>query len=221
MTTQPATFSYDVFLSYARPDRAWVDQELLAPLEAAGLRVCIDYRDFAPAAAILDEIERAIRSSRKTLFVFSPAYRQSEWSQLEQWVLHTLDPANRRGRFLVILQAPCELPERLKPFIYLDFTDPAQRPDERARLFQFLDLQPPPAEAVLPEPVLPTAPPNHAPTPTGDNPFTPGRTVPPERFVGRRRELEEIVGGNGNDSAWVQSRLIVKSFMSVFGIPFF
>jgi len=84
MTTQPATFSYDVFLSYARPDRAWVDQELLAPLEAAGLRVCIDYRDFAPAAAILDEIERAIRSSRKTLFVFSPAYRQSEWSQLEQ-----------------------------------------------------------------------------------------------------------------------------------------
>jgi hypothetical protein len=45
--------------------------------------VCIDYRDFAPAAAILDEIERAIRSSRKTLFVFSPAYRESEWSQLE------------------------------------------------------------------------------------------------------------------------------------------
>jgi hypothetical protein len=54
------------------------------PLEAAGLRVCIDYRDFAPAAAILNEIERAIRSSHKTLFVFSPAYRQSEWSQLEQ-----------------------------------------------------------------------------------------------------------------------------------------
>jgi hypothetical protein len=168
---------------------------LLAPLEAAGLRVCIDYRDFAPAAAILDEIERAIRSSRKTLFVFSPAYRQSEWSQLEQWVLQTLDPANRRGRFLVIMRASCELPERLKPFIYLDFTDPTQRLDERARLFQFLEVAPPPAEAAPPEVAQPpsTSPPNHAPMPTGGNPFTPGRTAPPERFVGRRRELKEMV----------------------------
>lgn len=195
MTTQPATFSYDVFLSYARPDRAWVDQELLAPLEAAGLRVCIDYRDFAPAAAILDEIERAIRSSRKTLFIFSPAYRQSEWSQLEQWVLQTLDPANRRGRFLVILQAPCELPERLKPFIYLDFTDPAQRPDERARLFEFLEVQPPPAEAVLPEAAQPppTSPHRHAPTPTRGNPFTPGPAVHPDKFVGRKAELQAML----------------------------
>jgi transcriptional regulator with XRE-family HTH domain len=125
-----------------------VNRELLGPLEAAGLRVCIDYRDFAPGAAILDEIERAVRSSRKTIFVFSPAYLTSGeergWTKLEQWVLQTDDPTNNKGRFLALKKEDCELPDWLIPFIYADFGTLVKQENEWERLLK--SLMPPFAE---------------------------------------------------------------------------
>jgi WD40 repeat protein len=140
MTNDDTNYVYDVFISYTFNDRAWVNRELLGPLEAAGLRVCIDYRDFAVSAPILDEIERAIHNSRKTVLVFSSAYLKSNWTQLEQWVLQTVDPANRERRFVVLLCEPCEIPARLQPFIHVDFSTPERRWDESPRLFAFLGI---------------------------------------------------------------------------------
>ena len=42
-------YRYDVFISYSHADQAWVCGELLPRLEEAGLKVCIDQRDFRPA----------------------------------------------------------------------------------------------------------------------------------------------------------------------------
>lgn len=194
MTTEHNPFTYDVFLSYASDDREWVTRMLLAPLEAENLRTCIDYRDFVPAAPTLNEIERAIHSSRKTLFIFSPAYLQSEWTELEQLVLHTVDPANRQRRFLVIKRAPCELPDRLKPFIYVDFSDPAQQSYAWSQLQKFLGQQPPvlPAPPVMPPSSAPPALPRTLPSNIG-NPFTPGPSVHPDKFVGRKSELNAML----------------------------
>jgi tetratricopeptide (TPR) repeat protein len=154
MTSDATTYDYDVFISYTTSDRDWVSSELLGPLEAAGLRVCIDYRDFAPGAAILAEIERAIQRSRKTIFVFSPAYLTSGeergWTQLEQWVLQTVDPANRTRRFLVLLRETCDIPLWLQPFIHVDFRDPEQRGYAHGRLFQFLGVAAPPSSSAKP-----------------------------------------------------------------------
>jgi hypothetical protein len=46
--SEPAANIYDVFVSYSHDDEEWVENTLLERLEAAGLRVCIDFRDFAP-----------------------------------------------------------------------------------------------------------------------------------------------------------------------------
>ena len=43
-------YRYDVFISYSHADKAWVSGELLPRLEEAGLKVCIDQRDFRPGA---------------------------------------------------------------------------------------------------------------------------------------------------------------------------
>ena len=44
--TKQAGYRYDVFVSYSHADRAWVWDEMLPRLEGAGLRVCVDDRDF-------------------------------------------------------------------------------------------------------------------------------------------------------------------------------
>lgn len=185
---------YDLFISYSTKDRDWVQAELLAPLEAARVKVCIDYRDFAPGATILGEIERGLDESRKTVLVFSPHYLRSEWTALENLILQTDSPVNRDGRFLIILKAPCELPRRLKPFIYVDFTRPDEQSYAWERLFRFLDIP-------IPNPALPVpgaASPVHAARQALPNPFIVGLTVPPERFYGRREQLADVryrIGG--------------------------
>src|SRR3954447_17370022 len=42
-----SSFQYDVFISYSHADEDWVEHTLLKTLEDAGLRACIDFRDFA------------------------------------------------------------------------------------------------------------------------------------------------------------------------------
>ena len=57
MPATPPEFAYDVFISYSHRDKAWVRGELLPRLESAGLKVCVDYRDFRIGAPIIKEMD--------------------------------------------------------------------------------------------------------------------------------------------------------------------
>ena len=70
--SEQAEFIYDVFISYSHADRAWVWDELLPRLEGAGLRVCIDKRDFEIGVPSLVNMERAVDNSHHTLIVLTP-----------------------------------------------------------------------------------------------------------------------------------------------------
>ena len=72
-------YAYDVFISYSSKDRTWVRGELLQRLEAAGLKACIDFRDFERGAPSVKEMRRGVETSRKTLLVLTPAYLESAW----------------------------------------------------------------------------------------------------------------------------------------------
>jgi hypothetical protein len=120
-------FEYDLFISYSSKDRAWVRGELLPRLEASGLRACIDYRDFRLGAPIVNEMERAVLSSRKTLLVLTPYYLESAWTEFEALMLQALDPAARGRRLIPLLKEKCELPPRIGYLTYVDFADPDDR----------------------------------------------------------------------------------------------
>ena len=94
-------FAYDVFLSYSQADAKWVRGELLPRLERAGLKVCIDYRDFAAGAPKPTETERAITSSRKTVLVLTATYLTDGRDEFENLLLQTLDPASCKRRLSV------------------------------------------------------------------------------------------------------------------------
>lgn len=136
--TDPDTFIYDVFISYSRRDEGWVRADLLPRLEGAGLTVCIDFRDFAIGAPTVTAIERAIRSSRRTLLILSPAYLASQWTEFETLLLQTLDPPNQQRRLIPLLLERCDLPLRIRMFTWVDFTESSMVPHAWARLLQAL-----------------------------------------------------------------------------------
>jgi hypothetical protein len=125
---------FDVFISYSHADQAWVENELLRRLEIAGLRACIDHRDFAAGAPIATEIERAIRESRKTILVLSPDYLKSQWAEYESLIVQTAGPSNRNRRLVPVLHKPCKLPSRLSFLIYVDLSDGKASEESWSRL---------------------------------------------------------------------------------------
>jgi hypothetical protein len=116
--------AYDVFVSYSRADQDWGVNTLVPRLEAAGLKVCIDYRDFRPGGASDAEMERAVLISRKTLMVLTPAYVASEWTEFEASMGIVLDPAARERRLIPLRKERCDIPMRLRRLTYVDFADP-------------------------------------------------------------------------------------------------
>ncbi|XP_071318192.1 toll-like receptor 13 [Trachinotus anak] len=81
-------FQYDAFISYSSRDEAWVIGQLLPNLETPGngaqrLRLCLHHRDFRPGAAVLENIEAAIYSSRHTICVVTRHFLCSEWCSVE------------------------------------------------------------------------------------------------------------------------------------------
>lgn len=156
-TTDPDAFAYDVFISYSHADAAWVHGELLPRLEGAGLTVCIDFRDFAIGAPTVTEIERAIRTSRRTLLVLTPAYLASQWTEFETLLLQTLDPPNQQRRLIPLLREPCDLPLRIRFLTYLPMSDPSSASQAWPRLLQAL------TPTTRPKPSTPTPPPSPRP----------------------------------------------------------
>ena len=73
-------YQYDVLISHSRGDREWVDEWLLPRLEQAGLHVAVDYRDFVVGMPRIENIERMVRNSRRTIVVLTPEWLESEWN---------------------------------------------------------------------------------------------------------------------------------------------
>lgn len=131
-------FKYDVFISYSSKDREWVRGELLPAIEKMGFKVCIDFRDFEPGAPSLNEMERAVVQSKKSLLVLSSAYLQSEWAEIENLMIQTLSPANRQRRLIPLLKQKCELPLRIGSLTYINFVDPEDLEIEWGKLYTAL-----------------------------------------------------------------------------------
>lgn len=130
-------YEYDLFLSYDQADH-WALAWLLPRLEAAGLRVCVDRRDFAIGRLKVVNREQAVAQSRHTLLVLTPQYLGGEWTAFEGALAQSLDPSGLQQRLMPLLREPCPLPRRIAMVEAADFTDPAAWDDEVRRLVRSL-----------------------------------------------------------------------------------
>ena len=82
-------FRYDVFVSYNRHDKDWVNEVLQPKLEDEnGIRLCLHERDFEPSGEITELIIDSIENSRKTLLILSPHFVRSNWCTFEMRMAH-------------------------------------------------------------------------------------------------------------------------------------
>jgi len=152
-STSPAVdFTYDVFVSHSRAERGWVRDELLPRLEGAGLRACLDWRDFRAGAPRAAEVERAATRSRHTLLVLTPAYLADEWAEFSDLLVQALDPAERQRRLVPLLKARCDLPLRIRHLTYVNFADPEEPEWAWVQLLTALGAPPLPVAPAEPAP---------------------------------------------------------------------
>lgn len=125
--SQPADgFVYDAFVSYRGedPDRSWVQDQLVPTLEAAGLRICLDTRDFAYGVDHLKEMERAVVGSRRTIAVLSNKYLEGDFEEVQHVMAQTLGIYEGQYRLLPLLfDSNVDLPLRIKMLKPLDRSD--------------------------------------------------------------------------------------------------
>jgi hypothetical protein len=117
-------FKYDVFISYSSANKDWVRKDLLIALEEVGLKVCIDFRDFKAGKPEIKNMRDSILESKHTLLVLTEAYLKSGWTDFENLLSQTIDPANRKGRIVPLLKEKCELPLEIGYLTYVNFLDP-------------------------------------------------------------------------------------------------
>ncbi len=180
---------YDVFISYAHADRAWVEGCLLDALTQAGLR-CHTEADFALGAPRIEEIERAVRQSRRTLLVLSPAYQADHLNRFADLLAQSFGTDTATWPVIPLILQPVDLPLRLAMLVGLDATDPSVRPGVIERLVaEFQRPLPPPLPVPCPYP--------------GMAPFTEADS---SRFYGRATEVRESV-----------ERLRLHPFLTIIG----
>jgi hypothetical protein len=128
---------YELFVTFAQADRAWVYGFMLPALGLAEDRV-ITAEQFRPGAPMVDEFERAVTTSRYTVVVVSNAYLADAWSTFGEQ-LTSYASVGGADRLIPAVLEPCELPLRVEFRVRLDLTDESTWEEQLGRLRDLLE----------------------------------------------------------------------------------
>ena len=127
-------YEYDVFVSYADEDRAFVRHEVVENLERSkGLNLLIHDRDFIAGEFVGDNIVKAITTSRKTLIVMSKDFLKSTWCMFELNMAR-MEAFERGDSYVCIVlkemipskELPIEVMDLMKRQTYIEYPDGAR-----------------------------------------------------------------------------------------------
>lgn len=143
---------YDIFISYAREDAAWVEANLYKPLlacQTADKRRPVIFYDVSEDGVIqgqsfVDALAEAIQNSQKVIPVYSKTYFKKSMAAWELKKVFQLDAGGQKGKINPILIEPGaaeDIPFYINDIQYLDV---ATQSDWFSRLVKNLDLTPQP-----------------------------------------------------------------------------
>jgi len=169
---------YDLFISYADADRPWVEGYLLDALTQAGVRY-LSETAFRLGAPRIQEFQRAVQQSQRTLLVLSPAYLADSFNQFVDLLGQTYGEETQTWPVIPLVLQPVQLPPRLAMLVQLRAVTAEEQTTAITRLCADLKLTVP---TPLPKPPCPYP---------GMEPFTEAMS---DRFFGREQEIEELLG---------------------------
>lgn len=137
-TPEPIEFLSDVFISYSHVDTDWVHNVLLPRLEAGGLKVHIDSRDFVAGAPFMTNMENAVKNSRHMVVVLTPDWAASDYAQFEGLLVQSKDPIGRKRRLVPIMLRDCQPSLAIAQLTYRDFRNQTKWDAEWPLLFRDL-----------------------------------------------------------------------------------
>ena len=140
---------WDIFLSYAREERAWVEQYLYQPLlsyhtaDGRHPRIFFDVDEIAPGENWLVALGKAVKHSRKAVLVYSANYFNKKMTNWELTKLVERDPMGEEriiNPILIDIKERNHVPDMVSHIHYLTH----QTPDWFSRLCKALELTPTP-----------------------------------------------------------------------------
>lgn len=130
------SYTKDIFICYSEEDRKWVKDWLLDRLEAVGLSVFFDERDYTIGAPKLVNMENAIRDCEYILIILSPNWLKGKWTEFQTLLAQTGDACVKEGRLVPLMLKECDPPQRLDFLEILDFKEKESRLDGLARIIR-------------------------------------------------------------------------------------
>jgi tetratricopeptide (TPR) repeat protein len=183
---------FDVFLSYAGTDEAWV-RRLAEDLKRYGVRVWLDRDEIRPGDRFVDALERGLEQSDSVALVVSPESMASGWvaEEYNRAVALTMR-SNQPLQLVPVVLRRTELPGFLAGREPVDFRDASQYAEKVWRLVWGIKGEKPAEVIDLDASALPVLPrayiPDPAPLPTGSRMLMARN----ELFVGREHQLHEL-----------------------------
>ncbi|HXM56110.1 MAG TPA: toll/interleukin-1 receptor domain-containing protein, partial [Candidatus Dormibacteraeota bacterium] len=110
---------FDVFVSYAHTDGAWV-RTLAENLERAGLHVFFDEWEIGPGDVVVHRLDEALRITRNGIVVVSPASMVSPWVA-EEYAAMVARAVSEGLRLVPVLLGDAEMPPLLANRRWVDF----------------------------------------------------------------------------------------------------
>jgi hypothetical protein len=169
---------YDLFISYADADYQWVEGYLLDALAQSGVRY-LSKTAFRLGVPRIQEFQRAVQQSHRTLLVLSPAYLSDSFNQFVDLLGQTYGEEIQTWPVIPLVRQPVQLPPRLAMLVQLSAVTVEEQMAAIARLCNDLKL---PVPTTSPKPACPYP---------GMEPFTEAMS---DRFFGRESEIEELLG---------------------------
>jgi len=139
-------YAYDAFVSCSKGDLEWVRTKVVPSLEQLGLKLCLEDRDFRLGAQRLKEMERAVKTSRYTVCLFTPAYLTGPFEDFQQALARFQAVESRTRRFIPLLRKACDLSMGVQMTQLLDVTADREVDVEAALQRLALALRESPAE---------------------------------------------------------------------------
>jgi len=112
----------DFFVSYTSADRGWAEW-IAWELEAAGYTTVLQAWHMPPGSSFVHAMDDALRRTRHTLLILSPAYLLSAMTEAEWRAGFAADPSGIQRRLVPVRIEACQPAGLLADRVYVDLVD--------------------------------------------------------------------------------------------------